>query len=230
MENTHANVVASALSGLRRLATGMGAGVVALLRLSDAQIEITWFFGRSQEQPLDRVTLQSSGVSEAASQLAVIGANAGATSLAAGSPLATFLKHAISEQSQSFLLVPSAGSRKMATGVIGFAAANPPISDTPDAVVENLNLLEWATWSASEITRLRSELRTLNERLAGRKLVERAKSTLQAERSINEEQAYEYLRALSRRRRITIATLSAEILRGRARSDLAQLLRSGIPE
>ena len=93
--------------------------------------------------------------------------------------------------------------------------ATPPISEVPDAVVESLNLLGWANWSAKEIARLREELRTVNERLAGRKLVERAKSTLQAERSITEEQAYEYLRNLSRKRRITLAELSAEILGGR---------------
>ena len=83
-------------------------------------------------------------------------------------------------------------------------------------MLESLKVLGWADWCVKEMARLRGELRTVNERLAARKLVERAKSALQAEQSISEEQAYAFLRGLSRRRRITLAELSAEILGGRA--------------
>jgi AmiR/NasT family two-component response regulator len=92
----------------------------------------------------------------------------------------------------------------------------------PEPVVENLRLLGWTSWSAKEIVRLRGELRTVNERLAGRKLVERAKSALQADLSINEDSAYQYLRSVSRRRRITLAALSAEIVGGRGGHDLTK--------
>jgi AmiR/NasT family two-component response regulator len=102
------------------------------------------------------------------------------------------------------------------TGVIGFRESLPPIEHVPDALVENL-------WSAYEIARLRGELKTVSERLASRKLVEQAKSTLQAAQSISEERAYEYLRSVSRKRRITLAALSAEILGERGLRSTAEL-------
>jgi AmiR/NasT family two-component response regulator len=119
------------------------------------------------------------------------------------------------------------GGKQVTAGVIGFAEPDAPVSQVPHAVVDNLNLLGWATWSADEIARLRGELKIVNERLAGRKLVERAKSLLQAERSMSEEQAYDYLRSLSRKRRITLAALSAEILGARAGANQAELLAAG---
>ena len=93
--------------------------------------------------------------------------------------------------------------------------------------MENLRLLGWTDWSAREIVRLRGELKTASERLAGRKLVERAKSALQADLSINEDSAYQYLRSLSRRRRITLAALSAEIVSGRGGLDPSVLAETG---
>ena len=124
-------------------------------------------------------------------------------------------------------MFPQPGGENLSAGVIGFAAPNAPVSQVPDAVVENLNLLGWAASSADEIARLRVELKNVNERLAGRKLVERAKSALQAEQSITEEQAYEYLRSVSRKRRITLTALSAEILGARAGGNQPEFLAAG---
>jgi AmiR/NasT family two-component response regulator len=82
--------------------------------------------------------------------------------------------------------------------------------------MESLNILGLATWSVKEIARLQEELKTANGRLAGRKLVERAKGVLQIERGFSEQQAYEYLRVVSRRRRIALAESAEEVLRAHA--------------
>jgi len=206
MEDTHANVIAGASSGLQRAAVGLGAEVIALLEAVGTQVEITYFWRRSWDCVPERRSLQTSKP--------LAGAVCGKA--VAGTTTAGILRDAISRNSRSFLLFSLPGRQKLLTGVIGFSEATPPVSQAPEAVVDNLNLLGWATWSAREIARLRGELRTVNERLAGRKLVERAKSALQAEQSLSEEQAYAYLRNLSRKRRITLSTLSAEILGRRA--------------
>jgi hypothetical protein len=210
MENEHEQAVASASSGLNRAAIGLGAEVIALLEAVGSQVKVTCFWSRSKYQAPERRLLESRRLLSD-----VIGDTALRPS-AAGSGLAALFRDSISEHSQSFLLFPWQGGGNKVAGVIGFAESSPPVSQVPDAVVENLSLLGWATWSANEIARLRGQLRIVNERLAGRKLVERAKGALQTERSFSEEQAYEYLRNLSRKRRITLAELSAEILGGRA--------------
>jgi hypothetical protein len=208
MENTRARLIAGASSELHRAATGLGAEVIALLRIAGSQVEVAYFWGGSRnEGPERRLVLWEPGLSKAAVVTSV--------TTEAGSSLAALLSDSISRDSQSFLLFPWDEDFGVRTGVVGFRESEPPVREVPDAVLESLKLLGWADWSVREIARLRGELRTVSERLAGRKLVERAKSALQAEQSISEEQAYEYLRSLSRRRRITLAQLSAEILGGR---------------
>jgi ANTAR domain-containing protein len=219
MEDTHANVIAGASSGLQRAAIGLGAEVIALLEADGPQVAVTYFWRRSGDCVPERRSLQTKWL--------LVGAVSGKAVV--GTATAGILRDAISERSQSFLLFPLDGTQNAVTGVIGFTDADPPVSQVPEAVVETLNLLGWAIWSAREIARLRGELRTVNERLAGRKLVERAKSALQAERSLSEEQAYAYLRSLSRKRRITLATLSAEILGSRTGRSRAELLPAGNP-
>jgi len=76
---------------------------------------------------------------------------------------------------------------------------------------------ELAARSLKEVDRLRAELRAVNGRFAGRKLVERAKGVLQSQRGLDEPQAYEHLRRMSRQRRLPMAKLAEEIL-GAARS------------
>jgi ANTAR domain len=249
MENGHEQAVASASSGLNRAGIGLGAAVIALLEAAGSQVKVICVWRCSQNHAPERRVLDSSRLlrnkrttdspivarsaeflfplaprSAACALLTDALGNPAATPSAAGSPLAELLRDAISEDAQSFLSFPLRGGQKVIAGVIGFAESSPPVCQVPDVVVENLNLLGWATWSANEIARLRAELKTVNERLAGRKLVERAKGALQTQRSISEEQAYEYLRGLSRKRRITLAELSAEILDGRAECNRAELL------
>lgn len=200
MEETHANVIAGALSGLQQAALGAGAEVIALLQPAESSVEVIWFWDRSGNRALDCATLPWKGFVP----------DTGVA--AAGSGLAATLRNALSTRSQSFLLFPSQGGRRTGTAVIGFTEPNTPASAVSEAILEKLSLVEWASWSVAEIARLRGELKTLNERLAGRKLVERAKNVLQTERNISEEQAYAYLRGLSRRRRITLAALASEIM------------------
>jgi hypothetical protein len=220
MENTHAHVIAGASSGLQRAAIGLGTEVIALLHAAGSQVEVTYFWRRSRDDGPERRRVKSNRLLDdvvhntAAEGTSVVSVD--------GSRLAAHLRDTISERSKSFLLFPSRGGQEGTAGVIGFTESRPPVSEVPDAVAENLNLLGWATWCANEIARLRGELRIVNERLAGRKLVERAKSALQAEQNVSEEQAYEYLRSLSRKRRITLAALSAEVLGGRAGRNPAQ--------
>ena len=208
MENTHAHVIAGASSGLHRAATGLGAEAVALLQVAGSRIEVTYFWSRSRNQSRERRFVEFAPV---LSQMLV----GGSATAEAGSSLARLLRDSIFRNSQSFLLFPWDEDFGVRTGVIGFTEPQPPLREVPAALLESLKLLGWADWSAMEIARLRGELRTVTERLAGRKLVERAKSALQAEQRISEEQAYAYLRGLSRRRRITLAEISAEILGGR---------------
>ena len=221
MEKEHEQALASASSGLNRAATGLGAEVIVLLETSGTQVEVTSLWSSSREYAPKRRFIELPRLPGGA-----IGARA-VTRLSANSPLAELLKDAISQRSQSFLLFPWQGAPKALTGVIGFREPEPPVGQVPEPLVENLRLLGWTDWSAREIVRLRGELKTVNERLAARKLVERAKSTLQADLSITEESAYQYLRSLSRRRRITLAALSAEIVGGRGGRDPAVLPEAG---
>lgn len=190
----------NATSGLNRVATESGAEVIALLEAAGSQVKIAYFWSRLQDQAPER-RFQLPG-------------NPGTAP--AGSPLAVLLRGSISERCRSFLLFPWQGGSRVVTGVIGFRESTPRFEHVPDALVENL-------WAANEIARLRGELKTVSERLASRKLVEQAKSTLQAVESISEEQAYEFLRSLSRKRRITLAALSAEILSARGLRNTAEL-------
>jgi AmiR/NasT family two-component response regulator len=60
-------------------------------------------------------------------------------------------------------------------------------------------------------------------------MVERAKGVLQVEQGISEAGAYEHLRRLSRKRRITLAALAEEVIREcRARDDAAEPPESGM--
>jgi transcriptional regulator with GAF, ATPase, and Fis domain len=53
---------------------------------------------------------------------------------------------------------------------------------------------------------------SLRRKLTERKLVERAKGIVQARKRLTEEQAYLLLRSTSRRRRVSMATIAAEII------------------
>jgi hypothetical protein len=192
-------------SGLKRVAAELGAEAVAVLFSSGSQIEITYFWsglgdGASQQLP-SVVPAGFEGLKTAAGPVA------------AEDPLAHTLRALVSRRSQSFLLFPWRMQQRVVTVVFCFALPVPPRAEPSEAVTEKLRLVGLATWSVKEIAGLRSQLRTVTSRLAGRKLVERAKGVLQIDQGITEEGAYEHLRKLSRKRRITLAEMAEEVVR-----------------
>ena len=209
MEQEHEQALASASSGLNRAAIGLGAEAIALLEMAGSQVQVKSLWSCARDHAPQRRFIELRRLPAEAIEARTV------TRLPAGSHLTALLRTWISQRCHSFLLFPWQDAPKALTGVIGFREPEPPVGQVPEPVVENLRLMGWTDWSVREIVRLRGELRTVNERLAGRKLVERAKSTLQADLSISEDSAYQYLRSLSRRRRITLAALSAEIVNGR---------------
>jgi ANTAR domain len=102
--------------------------------------------------------------------------------------------------------------------ILGFSDGRSAPGRLPDALAADLDLIAWAFWSAHEAGKLRAQLKAANERLASRKLVERAKGLLQMQRGITEDSAYAFLRGQSRSRRITLARVAAEIVRANGSS------------
>jgi hypothetical protein len=204
----------SASSGLPRVAVELGAEAVVVLLLSSGRIEISYFWSEAGDKA------PGSPFTEAM-DLETLRTHSGAVS--AHTPFAQLLRRWISQRSRSFLLVPWQVRDQVVAVVFGFASLEPRYHQVPDAVRERLDLIGLATWSVQEIARLRAELKTVTSRLAGRKLVERAKSVLQIDQGITEERAYEYLRRLSRQRRITLAALAEEVVRGHGGRDLSRL-------
>jgi hypothetical protein len=206
--------LSSASSGLPRVAVELGAETVAVLLLSGGRAEISYFWSEAGDEA------PGASFSEAM-DLDTIRPHSGA--IPAHSPLAQLLRRSISQRSRSFLLFPWQIGNQVIAVLFGFALLEPRYRQVPDAVRERLDLIGLATWSVLEIARLRTELKTVTNRLAGRKLVERAKSVLQIDQGITEERAYERLRRLSRQRRITLAALAEEVVRGHGGRDSSRL-------
>ncbi|HLH42542.1 MAG TPA: ANTAR domain-containing protein [Bryobacteraceae bacterium] len=130
----------------------------------------------------------------------------------AGDPIARLLAPAAKGRANSFLIFPWRGPGRTITIAFGFAESKPPFASLPSHVLESLNLAALAAWSAKEIARLRAELRSVNGQFAGRKMVERAKGILQSQHGMNEQQAYEYLRRMSRQRRVAMSKLAQDLV------------------
>lgn len=198
----------SASSALARAAVELGAGAVAVFLVTGSDVEISYFWSATGDSaPGSRFPLV------AKLDVDALGARSGAVE--AGSPLGKLLQESISRDSQSFLLFPWRVRRQVVSVVFGFSTPQPRHHQVPDAIVEKLNLIGLATWSVREVAKLHTELHRLNSRLAGRKVVERAKGVLQVEQGLSEESAYAYLRGQSRKRRITLAAFAEEVLRRR---------------
>jgi len=72
--------------------------------------------------------------------------------------------------------------------------------------------IEIAASRFQEITALESEVGNLRERLEVRKLLDRAKGILQAERGITEAEAFRWIQKTSMDRRMTMRAVAAEVL------------------
>jgi AmiR/NasT family two-component response regulator len=112
-----------------------------------------------------------------------------------------------------YRMSPAQLVHRSASAVIFFGFADSAPLQLPEDKAGDLDLIALAFWSAQEIAKLRAELKAANARLAGRKVVERAKGVLQNERGISEESAYAYLRGESRKRRITLTKIAEEVIR-----------------
>jgi len=208
--------LSNALSGLSRAAIQLGAAAVALLLTAGSRTEVTYFWSATGDElpPVSLSNTEQSGFEVLKAVSGFVGE---------GSPLAQFLRDALSRHARSFLLCPRKIRQSGITVVFCFTAPQPRYREVPDAVRETLDLIGLAMWSVKEVGRLQLELRTVAGRLAGRKLVERAKGVLQAEQGFTEERAYEYLRRVSRQRRIALAELAEEIVRDRGGRDPSRL-------
>jgi hypothetical protein len=211
-----------ASAGLQRAAVELGAEAVAVLFCAGPQIEVTYFWSRLDAgQSNQQLSAIRPGRFDALKTTA--------GTVEAGNPLAQTLSELLSRRSQSFLLFPWRMQQRVVTVVFCFAPPEPPFTRVPDVITEKLRLIGLATWAVKEISGLRSQLKTVTGRLAGRKMVERAKGVLQVEQGISEAGAYEHLRRLSRKRRITLAALAEEVIREcRARDDAAEPPESGM--
>jgi hypothetical protein len=199
-------VLDKASSGLNRAAVELGAGAVAVLLAAGAQVEVTYCWSaQDDDAPPQRLS--------SAAQYALQAVKTRSGFVDAGSPLAELLRESLSRHAQSFLLFPWRVRQTVITVVFCFANPQPGHRDVPDVLRERLDLIGVATWSVKEIARLRTELDTVTSRLAGRKIVERAKGVLQLQQGLSEERAYQYLRGLSRRRRISMTSVAEEVVR-----------------
>ncbi len=174
-------------AGLWRIAADLGANTLAVLVFEAASCEVAYW--RTPEGEGSRTR---SGMPRG------IEMPAGPVLLPAGSGAARFLSSVLAPGANSFFLFPSCIGGHRVQILFGF----------PDC----LNLAALAAWGVEEVCRLHAELRSANCAFAGRKLVERAKLTLQSEWGLNEQQAYEYLRRMSRRRRIPMSRLAGNLL------------------
>jgi len=130
----------------------------------------------------------------------------------AGNEVARFLSAAFGAPADSFLLAPWPDYRFQVIIAFGYVSGPAP-ARIPEETSPMVYLAALATWNASEVRRLRHELSIVNERLGGRKTVERAKGILQARHGWSEQEAYEHLRKLSRQRRKTLTDMAQELLR-----------------
>jgi hypothetical protein len=179
------------LAGLWRIAADLGANTVAVLVFKAASCEIAYC--RTQEGEVLRTPSRIPCGGEMG-----IALGSGPAPLQAGSAAARFLTSALAPAANSFFVFPSRIRPRRAAVLFGFA--------------DDVNLAALAAWSVEEVRRLRAELGLTNRAFAGRKLVERAKLTLQSERGMSEHQAYEYLRRMSRQRRIPISQFAEDLL------------------
>jgi hypothetical protein len=202
------------LSAILRTAKELTANSAVVLFLSGSRLEVVHRWSdssRSDARWTDSgASLSSAALLNGGPELHRALAQGGVVK--AGAQVAHILR-AAAPTANSFLLFTRQIRKCVVTIAFGFAAEHSPHASVPQAAAERLDLAAFATWSARQLNQLHTELQVVNQKLAGRKLVERAKSLLQAELQIDEQQAYEYLRKKSRQRRITIAKLAEEVLR-----------------
>ena len=79
--------------------------------------------------------------------------------------------------------------------------------------------------SATEVELLRLEIQKLTQKLAARRILERAKGILQAEFGWTEEEAYLHVRRLSRQNRIPMREIAINLIESREVRSMGQAAR-----
>ena len=125
---------------------------------------------------------------------------------------ARFLQRTFQPGGTSFLLFSRGTDRLSSVIAFGFARLSTPEGIEAGEMPCEVGLASVAAWSVYEVFRLHAELAVVNDRLGARKLIERAKGMLQAERGFDEQQAYAHLRKLSRQRRVRLSQVATDLL------------------
>ena len=203
--SSYGDALPSAPAAFGRAAAELEADLAAVLVAPETRPELVWFWSALEATPPTPARF------------------GGSPGRIGEGPAAKWLRDWIAPNAKSFQIYTWQPGQAAVAVVFCFAAGRPRHAQIPDALGAALELISLAAWSVRETARLKWELRLAIERLAGRKVVERAKGILQQQQGISEEQAYEYLRANSRRRRITIAALAAEVVKAQGRAGAVRL-------
>jgi ANTAR domain len=191
------------LSALRAVATGMGANSVSVFLVKDDRTMRNLYMW--PESGTERAEVQL--------ERALAGVLRNFTGYASeNSPIAGFLRGAFQPGSTSFLFCSWGTDRLNGAIAFGFVSSSIPEGLAASEMPSAARLASVAVWSVYEVFRLHAELVVVNDRLGGRKLIERAKGMLQAERGLDEQQAYAHLRRLSRQRRMRMSEIATDLL------------------
>ena len=110
---------------------------------------------------------------------------------------------------QSFLSIPVI-SRGRVVGVINVQHAEPyPFAARE---IKSISTIGHLVGAAIELARLENEIAELSDKLAMRKIIERAKGIVQAEFGVSEEDAYSIIKKQARSRRKTMKEIGEAIL------------------
>jgi ANTAR domain len=202
VEGEPEKILEKSLAALEHASTELGAAALAVLVAEGCCVEVAY--------PSAAALVLGAELRDGAKLRDGLFGASGA--IPAGTGLAAFLASQVTAGAISFLLFPWRTERRVVTIVFGFAESRPPLDSVPPHIADKINLAALAAWSAKEIAGLRAELRAVNRQFAARKLVERAKGILQTEHGMNEQQAYEFLRKMSRHRRIAMAKLAEDLV------------------
>src|SRR5258708_6381819 len=166
LEGAPEDALEQGLDGLARAAGEFGAKTLAVLVLEATSLEIVY----CRPAPGD-VRAAAAAIARGLEVHKALANGSGP--VPAESPVARFLNAAVAPAANSFLLFPWQARRRVVTTVFGFAERRPVHASVPEHLTESLHLAALAAWSLREVDHLRTELRVVNERFAGRKLVER---------------------------------------------------------
>lgn len=187
---------------LNQIAVELGASSVSVVLLRTGKLErlVYCWPALNREQPIDLSHMRVDALESQSLQ-----------PVSAEDPLNNLFT-SLAANARSFL-VSSCGRDLQAVVAYGFEEPNPPVPQACCTTGRMSSLVGLAVWCVQEIHSLRRQLAVVGERLGGRKIVEQAKGILQAKHGITEQEAYEYLRKLSRQRRAPMAAVAKSLLR-----------------